>query len=117
MGRTNTSGPGPHIELGSRARKAFENAGFGEYSLEKIGSKLGLTAGAVGKLFNGHNAASYETLVKICMLTHVNFEWLATGRGNMIYSLTGSTIDISSVPSEKQEAVRTIVKEVIKTFQ
>jgi transcriptional regulator with XRE-family HTH domain len=115
MGRKNESGPGPYIELGSRAKKAFENAGYGDESLEKLGSKIDLTAGAVGKLFNGHNAAAYSTLIEICKVTNVNFEWLSTGRGPMIYSLTGSVIDISAVPPEKREAIRNIVTEFIRS--
>jgi phage repressor protein C with HTH and peptisase S24 domain len=115
MGRKNQSGPGQYIELGLRAKKAFENAGYGNESLEKQGTRIDLTAGALGKLYNGHNAAAYSTLIEICKVTNVNFEWLATGRGPMIYSLTGSTIDISGVPIHKREALRNIVSEFIRS--
>jgi phage repressor protein C with HTH and peptisase S24 domain len=115
MGRPNQSGPGKYIELGLRAKKAFENAGYGDESLEKQADRIDLTAGALGKLYNGHNAAAYSTLIAICKVTNVNFEWLSTGRGPMIYSLTGSTIDISAVPVEKREALRNIVNEFIRS--
>jgi hypothetical protein len=115
MGRKNESGPGQYIELGLRAKKAFENAGYGDESLEKQASRIDLGASALGKLYNGHNAAAYSTLIAICKVTNVNFEWLSTGRGPMIYSLTGSTIDISGVPLEKREAIRNIVSEFIRS--
>ncbi len=118
MGRPNTSGPGPHIELGMRARKAFNDVGLinGE-PYKKVAKMLNMNESSVGKLFNGVNGAAYETLVLICKHTNCNFEWLATGRGEQQYSLTGTAIDISSVPPEKREAVRKIVSEVIKSFQ
>lgn len=114
MGRKRTLEKGPHHELGARVRKAVENAGFGDLSYEKMGAKIGVNASAYGKILNGHNACSYETLRAICLVTNVNFEWLATGRGQMVYSLTGGLIDISEVPPAKQEALKAAVREMIK---
>lgn len=115
MGRTRTRAKGDHQELGERVRKAVENAGFGDLSQEKMGAKIGVNASAYGKILNGHIGCSYETLKAICLVTNCNFEWLTTGRGPMVYSLTGGMIDISDVPAEKQPAFRAIVQDMIKT--
>lgn len=115
MGRKRTIEKGPHRELGERVRKAVENAGFGDKKQEWIGEKIGINASAYGKILNGHNACSYETLRNICLLTNCNFEWLATGRGQMVYSLTGGVVDISEVPPEKREEFRAVVQGMIKT--
>jgi transcriptional regulator with XRE-family HTH domain len=115
MGRTRTREKGEHHELGDRIRKAVENAGFGDLSQEKMGAKIGVNASAYGKLINGHIAGSYETLRNICLVTNVSFEWLTTGRGPMVYSMTGGMIDISDVPAEKREAFKAVVQEMIKT--
>lgn len=115
MGRKRTLEKGEHHELGDRIRKAVENAGFGDLSQEKMGAKIGVNASAYGKLLNGHIAGSYETLRNICLVTNCNFEWLATGRGQMVYSLTGGIVDISEVPPEKRDAFRVVVQNLIKT--
>lgn len=115
MGRKRTLALGDHHELGERVRKAVENAGFGDLSYEKMGAKIGVNASAYGKILNGHNACSYETLRNICLVTNCNFEWLCTGRGQMVYSLTGGVVDISEVPPEKREEFRAVVQGMIKT--
>jgi transcriptional regulator with XRE-family HTH domain len=115
MGKPRTLEKGPHWEFGDRVKEAFANAGYEGASYEKIGKMIGLNASAVGKIYNGHNAASYETIAKIAKVTNANFEYLATGRGKLVYSLTGSIIDISDVPAEKRDTFRAIVQEMIKT--
>jgi transcriptional regulator with XRE-family HTH domain len=115
MGRRNTSGPGPNIDLGLRVREAFRIGGYGKLNLEKMGAKIGMTAAGMGKLLNGHNAATYDTLRQIAIVNNVNFEWLATGRGEARYSLTGGKrIDITRIPPEKLPGVLKLIDDVIE---
>ncbi len=115
MGRKKTAAPGKYGELGLRVQEAFRLGGYESYTLEELGKEIGLSKSGMEKLWNGKNAAKFETLLKIVLLTNTNFEWLYTGRGMPIYNLTGGKlVDISSVPQDKLPRVMKTINDVIE---
>lgn len=81
-------------------------------SMEKFGSKIGLTRSAISKMEAGTSGLSEQTIKSICREFNVNEEWLRTGEGgndNMFnktsafdraYSRFGQIIENAS-PSKK----------------
>ncbi len=49
-----------------------------------LSANLGITATAVSKWESGEQLPTVEKLSKIALLLNINFEWLATGRGEMV---------------------------------
>lgn len=103
-------GKGPHWELGDRIREAFVEAGWlPDLSYEKIGDKLGLSGGAIGKLLNGHIGGKFETIQKIALLTNCNIEYIAIGRGRLVYRVGGDAISTEGLTEDQMKTVEAVI--------
>ena len=78
-------------------------------SMEDFGREIGITKSAISKLESGGNSPSEQTVKLICEKFNVRYEWLTTGNGDPLVSLT------------RDEAIAKFVAEVLseegETFQ
>lgn len=66
-----------------RLREAAADAGFTQTGLEtEMISRGWVSKGYFSRVFRGHHRVGPERMAQIAMLAHVNFDWLATGRGS-----------------------------------
>lgn len=59
---------------------------FARLSQADLARRLGVTPNAVNAWVSGRNKPDTENLEKIAIETGTSFEWLATGRGDMVYA-------------------------------
>lgn len=57
-------------------------------SMEKFGSRIGITRSAVSKMESGSSGLSEQTILSICREYNVNEEWLRNGSGEMFIRVT-----------------------------
>ena len=62
-------------------------------SMEKFGSRIGVTRSAISKMENGISGLSEQTILYICREFHVNYFWLTEGKGDMFSGTPESVID------------------------
>ena len=65
-------------------------------TLEKFGSKLGISAAACSAIEVGKNSPSEQTLISICREFNVSEHWLRTGEGEM-YNAVDEDEEISNI--------------------
>lgn len=65
-------------------------------TLEKFGSKLGISAAACSAIEVGKNSPSEQTIVSICREFNVSEHWLRTGEGEM-YNAVDEDEEISNI--------------------
>lgn len=58
---------------------------FARLSQADLARRLGVTPNAVNAWVSGRNKPDTDNLEKIAIETGTSFEWLATGRGEMVY--------------------------------
>lgn len=79
--RGSTLGHGNGMELAERIRRARRIAGL---SQQGLAAAVGVTRSAVGNWEAACGACpTTKRLADLARVLHVNFEWLATGRGDM----------------------------------
>ncbi len=66
--------------MNGRVRKVRKELNL---TMEKFGSKLGVTRTAISNIENGNRSVTEQMLRLICKEYNVNEEWLRTGNGNM----------------------------------
>ena len=59
-----------------------------DLSMDKFGSKIGITRSSVNNLEKGANNPAERTIRLICMEFNVNENWLRTGEGQMFNELS-----------------------------
>lgn len=57
-------------------------------SMEKFGSRIGITRSAISKMESGSSGLSEQTILSICREFNVNEEWLRNGSGEMFIRAT-----------------------------
>lgn len=57
-------------------------------SMEKFGSRIGITRSAISKMESGSSGLSEQTILSICREFNVSEEWLRNGSGEMFVSST-----------------------------
>ena len=57
-------------------------------SMEKFGSRIGITRSAISKMESGSSGLSEQTILSICREFNVNEEWLRNGEGEMFAQST-----------------------------
>lgn len=62
-------------------------------SMEKFGSRIGVTRSAISKMENGISGLSEQTILSICREFHVNYFWLTEGKGDMFTGTPQSVVD------------------------
>jgi transcriptional regulator with XRE-family HTH domain len=112
MGRKNEQGRGKHWQLADRFRQALAYAGLDTSTYAEIGKKLDLSAPAVGKLLNGQMTGSFDTIKDIAVLTNVNIEWLATGRGAMVYKIGGGPLNTEGMTENQLRTAQAILEAI-----
>lgn len=65
-------------------------------TLEKFGSKLGISAAACSAIEVGKNSPSEQTIISICREFNVSEHWLRTGKGEM-YNAVDEDEEISNI--------------------
>lgn len=65
-------------------------------TLEKFGSKLGISAAACSAIEVGKNSPSEQTIISICREFNVSEHWLRTGEGEM-YNAVDEDEEISNI--------------------
>lgn len=65
-------------------------------TLEKFGSKLGISAAACSAIEVGKNSPSEQTILSICREFNVSEHWLRTGEGEM-YNAVDEDEEISNI--------------------
>ncbi|WP_157964445.1 helix-turn-helix domain-containing protein [Ephemeroptericola cinctiostellae] len=68
-------------EIGKRIKDARQALNVKQ---KWLSANLGITATAVSKWESGEQFPTLDKLSKIALLLNINFEWLATGRGEMV---------------------------------
>ena len=56
-------------------------------SMEKFGSRIGVSRSGISKMESGNSGMSEQTVMSICREFGVEEEWLRTGKGNMFEEL------------------------------
>ena len=62
-------------------------------SMEKFGSRIGLTKSAISKMESGLSGISEQTILSICREFRVDYFWLTEGIGEMFTAAPQSLID------------------------
>lgn len=62
-------------------------------SMEKFGSKIGLTKSAISKMESGLSGISEQTILSICREFRVDYYWLTEGIGEMFTAAPQSLVD------------------------
>lgn len=62
-------------------------------SMEKFGSRIGVTRSAISKMESGISGLSEQTILSICREFHVNYFWLTEGKGDMFTGTPKSVVD------------------------
>lgn len=62
-------------------------------SMEKFGSKIGLSRSAISKMESGNSGLSEQTILSICRVYRVNYHWLTNGDGEMFSGTPESIVD------------------------
>ena len=62
-------------------------------SMEKFGSKIGLSRSAISKMESGNSGLSKQTILSICKVYRVNYHWLTNGNGEMFSGTPESIVD------------------------
>lgn len=57
-------------------------------SMEKFGSRIGISRSGISKMESGKSGLSEQTIISICREFEVREEWLRTGKGEMFEELT-----------------------------
>ena len=99
-------------------------------SMEKFGSKIGLSRSAISKMESGSSGLSEQTILSICRVFRVNYHWLTEGDGPMFSGTPESVVDeiaedynlddidkkIIEKYLELDEAQRKIIKDYLKSI-
>jgi len=64
-----------------------------DLSMEKFGSKIGISRSGISKMENGLSGLSEQTIRSICREFHVNYFWLTEGKGEMFTGVPQTVID------------------------
>lgn len=56
-------------------------------SMEKFGSRIGVSRSGISKMESGNSGMSEQTIISICREFGVDEEWLRTGKGDMFVEL------------------------------
>lgn len=62
-------------------------------SMDKFGSKIGVSRSAISKFESGISGISEQTILSICREFHVNYLWLTEGIGEMFTGTPETLID------------------------
>ena len=62
-------------------------------SMEKFGSKIGLSRSAISKMESGNSGLSEQTILSICRVYRVNYHWFTNGDGDMFSGTPESLVD------------------------
>lgn len=62
-------------------------------SMEKFGSKIGVTRSGISKMEAGISGLSEQTILSICREFRVNYYWLTEGKGDMFSGTPQSVVD------------------------
>lgn len=54
-----------------------------DLTMEKFGSRIGISRSGISKMENGSSGLSEQTVLSICREYHVNYFWLTEGKGEM----------------------------------
>lgn len=79
--------------MNERIKMVRKEAGL---TLEKFGSKLGISAAACSAIEVGKNSPSEQTILFICREFNVSEHWLRTGEGEM-YNAVDEDEEISNI--------------------
>ena len=71
--------------IGTRIKGIRKGAGL---TLEKFGSKIGITAASLSTIENGKSNPSAQTVLMICREFNVNEDWLRGGKGEPFMQLS-----------------------------
>jgi transcriptional regulator with XRE-family HTH domain len=98
------------MTINDRLKQAREDRSL---SQEQLAELVGVTRGACGQWERGITAPSTENLASTACALGVHFEWLATGRGEMIFgNEQGQNTEISAIDSD----IEIDQKELISLF-
>ena len=62
-------------------------------SMEKFGSRIGVTRSGISKMESGSSGLSEQTILSICREFRVNYFWLTEGKGEMFTGTPESVVD------------------------
>jgi len=102
-------------EIGKRLRQIRETK---ELSQNDVGSHLGIQYQHVSKYERGESVPTWEYLIKLNELYHVNINWLLTGKGKMFLTPMGyeaieneKHLVIKDVESDLEEIIEELKKD------
>jgi len=75
-----------HIRM-NMARRIVHARNNKDFSQAQLATMLGVSRGACGQWERGITAPSVLNLSRLAWVLDVHFEWLATGRGEMLYGV------------------------------
>ncbi len=78
-------------------------------SMDKFGSKIGVSRSAISKFESGISGISEQTLLSICREFHVNYTWLKEGIGKMFEQPEPVNLDSLSNIFSLNDADRKII--------
>jgi len=79
------------IEMPLRIALARKNKGLSQTQLASV---LGVSRGACGQWERGITVPSVVNLSKLAWHLDIRFEWIATGRGEMLYDVSGQSSEV-----------------------
>lgn len=85
-----------------------------DLSMEKFGSRIGVTRSAISKMEAGTSGLSEQTILSICREFHVNYFWLTEGKGDVFTQTPQSTIDEIAEDYGLDSTDKKIIEEYLK---
>lgn len=90
-----------------------------DLSMDKFGSRIGLTRSAISKIESGSSKPSEQTIVSICREFNVNEEWLRSGTGEMFKEIVGNdeiATYVYGLLQEEDTPMNALIIEIMRTY-
>lgn len=82
-------------------------------SMDKFGSRIGVTRSAISKMESGASKMSDQSIMSICREFNVNPSWLTEGQGEMFLNIPDTLIDEIALEYNLDSDERILVKEFV----
>lgn len=83
-------------------------------SMEKFGSKIGVSRSAISKMESGNSGISEQTLLSICRVFRVNYYWLTEGDDPMFIGTPQNVVDEIAEDYDLDEIDKKIIEKYLE---
>lgn len=107
------SNPAGYQDFALRFRAACRAIKIDDLSQNEVGKRLGVSGPMVSNYRNGRKLPAMDTACSICKKTGVSLEWLMLGRGEMIQTYGGGSLEHAWESASAEDRLELIARYLV----